>query len=82
MNYLFLKQPDCSACKITLKIVCSSSILSFNFHFIFLQLSNISEMKWFRSEEKLNFGIRWVWVLMNSTSLPIKFVATPLNTIQ
>ena len=25
MNYLFLKQPDCSACKITLKIVCSNS---------------------------------------------------------
>ena len=39
-------------------------------------------MKWFRSEEKLNFGIRRVWVLMNSTSLSIQFVATPLNTIQ
>ena len=57
----------------------SNFLDTFNF---FPQFSNISEMKWFRSEEKLNFGIRRVWVLMNSTSLSIQFVATPLNTIQ
>ena len=57
--------------------------VTFSIRSIFFSLfSNISEMKWFRSEEKLNFGIRRVWVLMNSTSLSIQFVATPLNTIQ
>ena len=32
--------------------------------------SNIFKTKWPKSEEKLNFGIGWVWVPMNPTPQP------------
>ena len=43
--------------------------------------SNIFTIKRPKSEEKLNFGGRWVWVLMNSSPPKQNFVATPLSLI-
>ena len=41
--------------------------------------STIFKIKWPKSEEKLNFGGRWVWVPMNLSPPKKKnFVATPL----
>ena len=37
---------------------------------LFFAFSNIFKIKWPKSEEKLNFGGRWVWVPMNPTSDP------------
>ena len=40
--------------------------------------STIFKIKCPKSEEKLNFGGRWVWVPMNPSSPKQNFVATPL----
>ena len=37
---------------------------------LFFAFSSIFKIKWPKSEEKLNFGGRWVWVPMNPTSEP------------
>ena len=50
-----------------------------NFFIDFFPFSNIFKIKWPKSEEKLNFWGRWVWVPMNPTPPPNQnFVATPL----
>ena len=41
--------------------------------------STIFKIKWPKSEEKLNFGGRWVWVPMNPSPPKQKFVATSLS---
>ena len=41
--------------------------------------SNIFKIKWPKSEEKLNFGDRWVWLPMNPSPPNIIFVAAPLT---
>ena len=45
----------------------------------FFAFSNIFQIRWPKSEEKLNFGGRWIWVPMNPTSPNQNFVATPLH---
>ena len=37
---------------------------------LFFAFFNIFKIKWPKSDEKLNFGGRWVWVPMNPTSDP------------
>ena len=44
----------------------------YNFSF-----SNILKIKWPKSEEKLNFGSRWIWVSMNPSPPHENFVAAP-----
>ena len=48
-----------------------------------LAFSNIFKTKWTKAEEKLNFGVRWVWVPMTPTAPPPskKFVETPLGAL-
>ena len=48
----------------------------------FFTFSNIFEIKWPKSEKKLNFWGRWVWVPMNPSPTPNhNLVSTPLPTV-
>ena len=48
----------------------------------FFPFSNIFEIKWPKSEKKLNFWGRWVWVPMNPSPTPNhNLVSTPLPTV-